>query len=141
MMTYIGGTGFILNNQLREGKAHSNCEGMADHIMQTMEYARSLTKEQLLARLDSGNDSAENIVRLSSLKWANFIIKMNFHREDTEVYISYTKGNATEQGTPRSGKTIYYADREVEVLYKDKSGRQHETTIRQILRLTERTID
>ena len=96
MMTYIGGTGFILNNQLREGKAHSNCEGTADYIMQTMRYARSLTKEQLLACLDSGNDSAENIVRFSSLKWANFIINKNFHREDTEVYISYAKGNATE---------------------------------------------
>jgi hypothetical protein len=141
MMTYIGGTGFMLNNQLREGKAHSNCEGTSDYIMQTMEYARSLTKGQLLARLDSGNDSAENIVRLNALKWANFIIKKNFRREDTNEYMLYARGMASETETPRPGKIIYHADRKIQIVYADKNQKKHKTTIRQVLRMSERTID
>lgn len=141
MMTYIGGTGFMLNNQFREGKAHSNCKGTADYIMQTMEYARSLTKGRLLARLDSGNDSTENIIRLSSLKGANFIVKKNFRREDTNQYILYARGMATETEAPRAGKMVYYASRNVEVEYQDEGQKVYKTTIRQVLRLTQRTID
>ena len=68
IMAYIGNEGHMINNQLRVGKAHSNCEGTAAYLTQTMDFARQLCPtKKLLLRLDSGNDSSENIVKQSDI--------------------------------------------------------------------------
>ena len=64
MLSYIGSSGFILNNQFRESYSHSNCEGNFDHISQTVEMALSLSDVPLLVRFDSGNDSLDNVLML-----------------------------------------------------------------------------
>lgn len=141
MMTYIGGTGFLLNMDFREGKAHSNCEGTGDYIIQTISYAKTLTNSPLLARFDSGNDSTENIVRLSQEPGLDYIIKKNFRRERPDTFITYAREHATHTTTPRPGKRVYYASRVREVVYRAKDKPAQTATTRDVMRLIERTID
>lgn len=91
MMTYIGDTGFMLNNQLREGKAHSNCEGTAAYIRRTLEYATQITDDLLLCRFDSGNECVENMDIVNSFENARYLMKKNFRRKYREGYIDFAK--------------------------------------------------
>jgi hypothetical protein len=141
MMTYIGGTGYMLNNQFREGKAHSNCKGTCEYICETIKLARSITSAILLARFDSGNDSAENIAEISGHENVHYLIKQNFRREDQTQYIYFAKGMASVKETPRPGKTVYYASRKINLQFKQDNGQIIEVETRQVLRLIERTID
>lgn len=81
MFSYIGSSGFILNNQLREGHSHSNCEGSHGHISQTVEMALSLSDGPLLVRFDSGNDSLDYVLMLEDKSKVNYLIKRNLRRE------------------------------------------------------------
>jgi Transposase DDE domain group 1 len=141
MMTYIGGTGYMLNNQFREGKAHSNCDGTRQYIRETLDLARTITSGTLLARFDSGNDSAENILEISSFDNVHYLIKQNFRREDRSLYIHYVQGMASVKETPRHGKTIYYASRKIRLHFEQPDGELKEIETRQVLRFIERTID
>lgn len=142
MFTYIGGTGYMLNNQLREGKAHSNCEGTADYIRQTLTYARAITTEKLLCRFDSGNDSVENIDVLNSYKGIYYLIKKNFRRESQEKYIAFAKSKACVEERSREGKVIYYHSKYVKLSMKDTCGKIIKyVRSRLVVRLIERTID
>ena len=141
MMTYIGGTGYMLNNQFREGKAHSNCEGTREYIREAINLARSITPGTLLARFDSGNDSAENIVEISGHENVHYLIKQNFRREDRSQYMLYAQGMASVKETPRKGKTVYYANRKIVLRFEQDSGQVKEVETRQVLRFIERTID
>ena len=141
MMTYIGGTGYMLNNQFREGKAHSNCEGTREYIREALDLARTITSGTLLARFDSGNDSAENILEISSFDNVHYLIKQNFRREDQLPYIHYARMNASTTETPRQGKTVHYASRKILLSFKQPNGQVKEVETRQVLRFIERTID
>ena len=141
MMTYIGGTGYMLNNQLREGKAHSNCEGTREYIRETLTLARSITQAPLLSRFDSGNDSAENILEVSRFERVNYLIKQNFRGDDRSPYMHYARMNASKIETPRPGKTIYYASREITLHFEQADGQKKTLKTRQVLRFIERTTD
>ena len=141
MMTYIGGTGYMLNNQFREGKAHSNCEGTKEYIKETINQARSITSGTLLARFDSGNDSAENILELSTFDNVHYLIKQNFRREDRAPYMQYAQGMASVKETPRHGKTVFYASQKICLRFEQNNGQVKEVETRQVLRFIERTID
>jgi hypothetical protein len=141
MMTYIGGTGYMLNNQLREGKAHSNCQGTPEYIRQALTMARSITQGRLLARFDSGNDSAENILEISGFEDVHYLIKQNFRREDQSPYMHYARMNATTIETPRQGKIVYYASRKISLRFEQADGQEKQVETRQVLRFIERTID
>ena len=60
MMAYIGTEGFLVNTELCEGKQHSQ-KGTPAFLRQTLALARQLTAKPLLVRMDSGNDSGENL--------------------------------------------------------------------------------
>jgi len=141
MMTYIGGTGYMLNNQFREGKAHSNCEGTREYIREALDLARTITPGTLLARFDSGNDSAENILEISSFDNVHYLIKQNFRREDQLPYMHYARMNASTTEIPRQGKTVHYASRKIILSFDQPDGQVKEVETRHILRFTERTID
>ena len=141
MMTYIGGTGYMLNNQLREGKAHSNCEGTKEYIHRTLSLARSITPAPLLARFDSGNDSAENILAVNEFKNAHYLIKQNFRREDRTPYMHFARMNASKTEKPRAGKTVFYASRKIALRFEQADGQEKTVETRQVLRFIERTID
>jgi len=142
MLTYIGGTGYMLNNEFRKGSAHSNCEGTSEYIEKTIEYAQSITNKKLLCRFDSGNDSVENIDTIHQYPDVFYLIKKNFRREDQNPYISFAKEETAIKETPRKGKTIYYNSKEVKLTLKDNKNKViKEVLTRLIVRLIERTID
>jgi len=60
IMAYIGTEGYLINAEMRVGKQHCQC-GTPEFLRETIALCRELTDGPLLIRLDSGNDSKENI--------------------------------------------------------------------------------
>lgn len=141
MMTYIGNTGFIINNEFRQGKSHSNCEGTAAYIDTTLSFAKSVTDKPLLARFDSGNDSVENIFTIDKHENVNYLIKGNMRKTPEKEFVEIAKGEGVTMDKPRLGKKVYYNSCIIKLEHKDKAGQVHHTQTRRIVRLTERTID
>ncbi len=141
MLTYIGGTGFMLNNEFRKGTAHSNCEGTADYIRTTLSCAKSLTAKPLLARYDSGNDSIVNIFVVNEFENVNYLIKGNMRKTPKDVFINIAKGKDAVIEKPRKGKTVYYNSCVVTLTQDDENGETITIQTRKVVRFTERTID
>ena len=81
-MAYIGDEGFLVNTELREGKQHSQ-KGTPDFLRETLRLAHQMTDQQLLIRMDSGNDAAENLgILIEDGSW--FVIKRNMRRGETK---------------------------------------------------------
>ena len=109
MMSYAGTSGFMLNNELRNGDAHSNCAGTEQYFTETIELAKQLGSYPLLAIMDSGNDDSKLVLQFIS-QGTEFIIKRNLRRESQEQYINYAKDNyETKINHEKAGITIYYA--------------------------------
>ena len=145
MITYIGATGYMLNNEFREGKAHSNCAGTAEYIRRSLELARKITKNsKLLFRFDSGNDSIENILTISESENTYFLIKRNLRGENRDKYIKSTEELEKEKAITKEivseGKTIYYYE-DIVILSGKLKGKKKEAILRQVIRLTKRTSD
>ena len=99
IMAYIGTEGYLVNAQLREGKQHCQC-GTPAFLRETIALCRQITDEPLLIRLDSGNDSAENIgILLES--GCCFIIKRNLRRENKDGWFEMAKANSQNITIPR----------------------------------------
>jgi len=117
MMSYVGASGFMLNNELRNGDAHSNCEGTAQYFTETINLAKQLGSEPLLAIMDSGNDDGKLVCQFIE-QGVEFIIKRNLRRESKEKYIEYAieNGKQVVEEKPKtkqknhSEKTKYYAN-------------------------------
>jgi len=63
MMAYIGTEGYAINLEPREGKQHCQ-NGTVEFLQETIELCRRLTEKPPLVRLDSGNDSINNVAVL-----------------------------------------------------------------------------
>jgi hypothetical protein len=137
IISYIGREGYMVDVELRPGKQHCQNETPA-FLRETLTLARQLTAAPLLARLDSGNDAADNLAILIEAD-VDFIIKRNLRKESKEVWLKRAKlfGQATE---PRPGKTVYRGDvslRKSLVL----NGEKTERWLRCVFEITERTIN
>ena len=94
--------------EFREGSDH--CQKNTDvFLSDTILYAKQLTTEPLLLRLDSGNDSADNIkVCYTPETCSDFIIKRNLRKENLSCWETIAKENeGTKVETPREGKKVY----------------------------------
>ena len=109
MMSYIGSSGYMLNNELREGSAHSNCEGSLEHFKETIEMALSLSDHPILVVIDSGNDDLENVKSFDSMERVHYIIKRNLRRESKKDWLEIAKKGAEKEVKIRDGLTKYYA--------------------------------
>ncbi|MCP3924183.1 MAG: IS1380 family transposase, partial [Desulfobacterales bacterium] len=141
MLTYIGGTGFMLNNELREGKAHSNCVGTANYIRSTLSYSKALTDNPCLARFDSGNDSIENIFVVNEFENINYLIKGNMRTTPKDDFIQIAHSDGAEIDNPRLGKKVYYNSKLITLEQKNEQGEIQTVQTRRIVRLIERTTD
>ena len=91
-MAYLGKEGYQINLELREGKQHSQ-NGTPEFLQETLWFAKSVTEENILVRMDSGNDSIDNIKIFN--EWGvSFIIKRNLRRENKQSWLRIAK----EQG-------------------------------------------
>lgn len=136
IMAYIGTEGYAINFELREGKQHCQ-NGTVEFLQETIRLCKKLTNQPLLIRLDSGNDSIDNIAVLIDAG-CYFIIKRNLRRESKDGWFDMAKQYCKNITTPRDGKTVYVGSD-----WKDVCSKQFkkEFTLRAGYEITERTVD
>lgn len=136
MMAYIGTEGYAINFELREGKQHCQ-KGTVEFLQETIKLCHKLTDKPLLIRLDSGNDSIDNVAVLMDTG-CFFIIKRNLRRESTDDWFEMAKQYFQNVNSPRDGKTVYIGSD-----WKTVTSEQFnkEFTLRTGYEITERTID
>lgn len=139
MFAYIGREGYLADLELREGKQHSQ-KDTPEFLKETIGICRQLTGEPLLFRLDSGNDSAENIGILME-NGCYFIIKRNLRKESKEDWLKMAEENSMDISHPREGKTVYIGSDWKEITYRTEDGTEKRATIRMGYEITERTMD
>ena len=136
MIAYIGTEGYAINFELREGKQHCQ-KGTVEFLQETINLCHKLTDKPLLIRLDSGNDSIDNVaVQMDA--GCFFIIKRNLRREGTDDWFEVAKQYCRNVTSPRDGKTVYIGSD-----WKTVASKQFNTeyTLRAGYEITERTID
>jgi len=136
---YLGTEGFLVNIELREGKQHCQ-SGTPQFLRETLKLAHRMTNQQLLIRLDSGNDAQENMgILLEDGSW--FIIKRNLRKESKEAWLNEVKSYCKDIREPRDGKTVYVGSSWRDIEYIDKDGKPRTQCMRMVYEITERTID
>lgn len=136
MMAYIGTEGYAVNFELREGKQHCQ-KGTVEFLQETIHLCKRLTDKPLLIRLDSGNDSIDNVAVLIE-EGCFFIIKRNLRRESKDGWFDMAKQYCKNVTAPREGKKVYIGSD-----WKTVSSKQfsREFTLRAGYEITERTVD
>jgi hypothetical protein len=127
---YIGEEGYFCNTQLREGSCHSQCEGTIEFLEDTIRLAKQITDGKLFVRMDSGNDSLDNI-KLFIKEDVDFVIKRNPRQESLLEWLEIAKKHG-EKSEPRDGKTVYIGS-----ILKDRGL---DESLRIVFRVTERTV-
>lgn len=82
IFAYLGEEGYTVNGELREGKEHCQ-KNTPFFLFQSIRLAKQLTNLPLLVRMDSGNDSGDNIrvcleASLSSATSAKKVLKIGW---------------------------------------------------------------
>lgn len=131
---YLGLEGWCLEAELRPGNQHSQ-EGFIPFMKRVLKKARTLTKKQLLVRLDSAHDATETRVLLGEADKVSYIIKWNPRSEDTSKLRTraFTEGLVT---VPREGKRV--------ALLTTRKPQEHDGEkyrFTKVVRVVERTID
>ena len=139
IFAYIGREGYLVDLEPREGKQHYQ-KSTPEFLKETIGICRQITDEPLLFRLDSGNDSAENI-GIFLERGCHFIIKRNLRRESREEWLRMAEKNCLDITRPRDGKTVYIGSDWKEITYQTDDGVQKKATIRMGYEIIERTID
>ena len=103
---YLGMEGFLINTQLRCGTDHSQNIKTLKFLEDTIELAKGIVSGDILVRMDSGNDSKDNI-RICSDKKVHFLIKRNLRSERVEDWWDTAFLGASTEETPREGKKVY----------------------------------
>jgi hypothetical protein len=101
---YLGKEGYLVNLELREGSQHCQ-KNTPQFITSCIDYAKKITDQPLLVRLDSGNDSADTRTSCQSGQ-VDFIIKRNLRKENPQDWLKL----AMQIGTSvpcRQGKKIW----------------------------------
>lgn len=104
IFAYLGTEGYLVNLQLREGKQHCQ-KNTPSFIQDTLNYARQLTEQPILMRLDSGNDSKDNFPD-PALTNVHFIIKRNLRRESPQAWVELAK-KVGKKCICRTGKCVW----------------------------------
>ena len=103
---YLGMEGFIVNTELRPGKDHSQCAKTVPFLKASIAASRRLVKENILVRMDAGNDAKDNIV-VCVTENVDYLIKRNLRNESLEGWLATAKETASLVVTPREGKIEY----------------------------------
>jgi hypothetical protein len=129
ILAYLGRDGYVVNVEFREGKQHCQL-GTPAFLRETFRYAKQITDEKLLVRLDAGNDSQDNIVECVVAK-VDWIIKRNLRKESLDDWLALAKQMGTASH-PRSGKTVWRGE-----AFRDVPG--FADPLRIVFEVTERT--
>lgn len=110
IFAYLGEEGYGINTELREGKAHCQ-KDTPKFLEETINYTKKITDKPLLFRLDSGNDSVDNIevFKEENVDW---IVKRNLRRESKDDWVKLAKKEG-ELTTIHPGKVKYLGKTEI----------------------------
>jgi len=111
IFAYVGEEGYLANLQLRPGSDHCQ-KGTAVFLRRTLRYARLMSQSTFLVRLDSGNDSLDNI-KVCRQEKAQYIIKRNLRWETPEEWLEIAR-ECGRMEEPRPGKQVWLGERYVE---------------------------
>jgi len=89
IFAYLGQEGYLVNLEFREGSQHCQ-KNTPEFIKETIEYAKRITDQKLLFRLDSGNDSRDNMDCCVD-QGVDFIIKRNLRKENSQDWLKLAK--------------------------------------------------
>ena len=102
---YIGMEGYMLNCELRPGTQHCQ-KGTPEFLAATFELLNmSGISAEVLVRMDSGNDAAQNVHGLRAVG-KHYLIKRNLRKEKLEDWLGIARIYG-EKREPRPGKTVY----------------------------------
>jgi len=136
IFAYIGTEGYLLGAELREGSQHSQ-KGTAVFLEESIRNAYKIACGPFLLRMDSGNDSADNLAVCFAVETrAGFIIKRNLRNESHEDWVAYAKNDAgATVANPREGKTVYTGSNYHD--FEELAGESR--AVRIVYEITERT--
>ena len=109
IFAHLGG-GWMVNAALRTGSSHSSCEGTDEFILESLGYAKSMVKTNILVVADSGFDSKERLETLCAQSRTGFIIKHNLRREPVDGWLATAQEHAQtveDYALPRERGRIY----------------------------------
>jgi hypothetical protein len=127
---YVGREGYLAHVELREGSQHCQ-KGTPGFLRDTIRYAKTMTDSGMLVRLDSGNDSLDNLEVFLD-EGVDWLVKRNLRREKLQDWLALAQAVGKKR-TPREGKTVWLGEtfRQVEGFAKP---------LRIVFEVTERTI-
>jgi hypothetical protein len=128
---YLGVEGYVVNVELREGSQHCQ-KGTPEYIREAIRRSKRITSVPLLVRMDSGNDSIDNI-RVCREEGAGWLIKRNLRRESVEEWLETAQKYGSVE-RPRPGKMVYRGEVWVE-------RAEIEVPLRQVFEVVVRTSD
>jgi len=131
IFAYVGKEGYLVNLELRPGSDHCQ-KGTKEFLEKTLRYARMMSDAPFLVRMDSGNDSLENI-KVCRKADADYIIKRNLRKERKEEWLQIAMEYG-EREESRLGKEVWRGE-----CYRKRAG--IDEPLRIIFRVTRRTIE
>lgn len=134
MLAYIGTEGYMLNNELRPGKQHSQ-KGMPDFLDQSFSMINKLKlKHPVLLRLDAAHDAEVNFNHLPEQHY--FIIKRNLRHECREQWLALARRTGRKIES-REGKNVFIG----EVHHKYPGNNEGRDVVPVSYKVTERLTD
>jgi len=129
IMAYLGEEGYLINTELREGSQHCQ-SGTKEFLKETIKYAKSLTEKQILARMDSGNDSLENVYICHQEETkSDYIIKRNLRKESLEDWYE-TAIRTKEKEVLSDKRDEYFGYKTVERKIETEEGKEETLTLK-----------
>jgi len=110
IFAYVGEEGYLANLELRPGSDHCQ-NGTTKFLERTLHYARMMSDGPFLVRMDSGNDSLENI-KVCQEEKAQYLIKRNLRQEKPEEWLKIAM-ECGEMEESRPGKQVWRGERYV----------------------------
>lgn len=136
IFAYLGLEGYCVNTELREGSQHCQ-KNTPEFLSKSIKYAKAITSNPLLLRLDGGNDSIDNIA-VCKEENVDFIIKRNLRKESKQLWLIVAQKNG-EKINVREGKTLYIGKQKTKIKIKIKE-QEKEIELFQVFEVTETTI-
>jgi len=135
IFSHVGTEGYLVDAELRTGETHSQGETTPAFLRSSLAGARSMLPAKdtrpLMARLDGGFDSQENLVILEEAN-SHFIIARNRRRETIDDWLALARTHAVAIH-PRPGKAIWVGS-----LTRTVDGRARRIVFEVIERTTKR---
>lgn len=108
IFAYFGQIGYCIGEELRPGKMHCQ-NGTPQFLEEIILRAKRLTDNDILVRLDSGNDAKDNYkLFFREDTKVDFIVKRNLRRQSKEIWLEEAeKKHEVQFVKENNGKQIY----------------------------------